>query len=76
MKNENSSNKQTIKRLFKNYKKMDQGFIRQLKSVGFHVERTSKHVKLYYKDKLFICPSSASDHRGGRNLATVICNAI
>lgn len=76
MKNKNSNNKQLIKQLFKNYKKMDRGFIRKLESVGFHVERTSKHVKLYYNDKLFICPASASDYRGGRNLASIICNAI
>lgn len=71
-----TNEKKDIKQLFKNYKKMDRKFMRQLTSYGFEVQRTSKHIKLFYNGKLFICPSSASDYRGGRNLASAICNAF
>lgn len=71
-----TNEKRAIKQLFKNYKRMDRNFRCQLTSYGFEVRRTSKHVKLFYHGRLFICPSSASDYRGGRNLASVICNAF
>lgn len=68
--------KKAIKLLFKNYRRMDHNFISRLTSYGFEVQRASKHVKLFYHGKLFICPSSGSDYRGGRNLASAICNAV
>ena len=68
--------KKTIKQLFKNYKRMDRGLIRKLEHLGFQVRRTPRHVKLYYKNFVFVCPSSCSDYRGGRNFSAVICKTV
>lgn len=71
-----TTEKKEIKQLFKTYKKMDRSFMRQLTRLGFEVRYTSRHIKLMYKGKLFICPSSGSDYRGGRNLASAICSSF
>lgn len=68
--------KQYIKKLFKTYHGMDMKLRRSLEMLGIRVEISKKHIKLYYEDKLFICPRSPSDFRSGRNLATVICHKI
>lgn len=68
--------KKHIKQLFRGYKKMNRDLELKLEALGFKVEHTKKHIKLFYDDQLFICPSSASDFRSGMNLATIICRAI
>ena len=68
--------KKSIKKLFKGYKKMNRDFEQRLEDFGFKIEYTKKHIKLFYENKLFICPSTASDFRSGMNLATIICQEI
>ena len=72
----NSEEKQRIKQLFRNYKKMNRRLTRELESMGFQVKRESRHVKLYYNNLVFVCPSSGSDHRGGRNFSAIICKTV
>lgn len=68
--------KKYIKQLLKGYRRMTKDLEKSLESIGFQVERTKNHVKLFYNGKLFSCPSSASDSRAGMNLATVICREL
>lgn len=68
--------KQTIKTLFKGYRKMSRSMEKDLEALGIHVERTKKHVKLYCDGKLYTISSSASDWRSGANLASVICREM
>lgn len=68
--------RKTVKKLFRGYKKMTRELERSLNEIGIQVEYTKKHIKLYYNGKLFTCATSASDHRAGLNLASVICHAI
>ena len=65
-----------IKKIFKGYKKMNRDMEKKLEDLGFEVEHTKKHIKIFYEGKLFTCPSTASDFRSGMNLATVICRGI
>ncbi|MGN9154663.1 hypothetical protein ACTM9K_13600 [Bariatricus sp. HCP3S3_E12] len=68
--------KKYIKQLLKGYRKMTKDIEVSLEAIGFQVEHTKNHVKLFYNGKLFSCPSTASDFRSGMNLATVICREI
>lgn len=65
-----------VKQLFRGYKKMTRDLEHSLEEIGIQVEYTKKHIKLFYKGKLFTCPSSASDYRSGMNLAAIICHEI
>ena len=49
---------------------------RTLASIGIQAEKRKKHWILRYGNKIFICPSSASDHRSGMNLALEICRTL
>ena len=62
-----------IKQTFKNYRNMTSDVRRTLASVGIQAEKRKKHWVLTYGNKIFICSSSASDHRSGMNLALEIC---
>ena len=65
-----------IKKTFKGYRKMTKSIERTLEELGFTVVHTKSHIKLLYQDKLFLCPTTASDIRSGMNLATIICRTI
>ena len=65
-----------IKQTFKNYRNMTSDVRRTLASIGIQAEKRKKHWILRYGNKIFICPSSASDHRSGMNLALEICRAL
>lgn len=65
-----------VKNLLKNYKKMNKKLERNLESIGIRVETSKKHLKIYCGNKLFICSSSVSDYRSGRNLASMICQEL
>ena len=49
---------------------------RTLASISIHAEKRKKHWILRYGNKIVICPSSASDHRSGMNLALEICRTL
>ena len=68
--------KRYLKNLFRGYRGMTRELEQSLLELGVRVERTRKHIKLYYNDKLFTCPSSPSDARAGLNFATNLCRAI
>ena len=65
-----------IKQTFKNYRNMTSDVRRTLASIGIQAEKRKKHWILRYGNKIFICPSSASDHRSGMNLALEICRTL
>ena len=65
-----------IKQTFKNYRNMTSDVRRTLSSVGIQAEKRKKHWVLKYENKIFICPSSASDQRSGMNLALEICRVL
>lgn len=68
--------RKTIKSLFRGYRKMSSAMEIELIAMGFRVEKTKRHIKLYYNTQLFIVPSTASDSRSGMNTASIICRAI
>lgn len=68
--------KKAIKTMFRGYRKMSASMEVQLIELGFKVEKTKRHIKLYYNSQLFIVPSTASDSRSGMNTASIICRAI
>ena len=61
-----------IKQTFKNYRNMTSDVRRTLASIGIQAEKRKKHWILRYGNKIFICPSSASDHRSGMIIRLVI----
>lgn len=65
-----------IKKIFRGYRKMTKNIERTLEELGFTVVHTKSHIKLFYQDKLFLCPTTASDVRSGMNLASIICRTI
>ena len=60
----------------KNQRNIIKQTFRTLASVGIQAEKRKKHWVLKCGNKIFICPSSASDHRSGMNLALEICRAL
>lgn len=71
-----ADNKETIKRLLKGCKKVDDSLKRKLSDMGFSISKEGRHYKLtYYGDPryLFIMPVTGSDgQHGGKNLASEI----
>lgn len=76
MKQTNKNKKNTIKQIFKNYRNMTADVRRELASIGIQAEKRKKHWILKYGNKIFICPTTASDHRSGMNLALEICRTL
>lgn len=76
MKRIDKNQKNTIKQIFKNYRNMTADVRRELASMGIHAEKRKKHWILRYGNKIFVCPTTASDHRSGMNLALEICRAF
>lgn len=68
--------KRAIKRIFRGYRGMTNSIEKELNDVGVEVQRTKKHVKMYCDGKMYITATSASDHRAGANIASVICRDI
>lgn len=76
MKNTNVSSKETLKLLFKNYRRMDRRLCSQLKKMGIEVEKGKKHWILHVNGNCFTCSSTASDHRAGINLAQSMARCL
>ena len=71
-KKENSPEKQ-LKLLFKNYRHMTPKLQKALTNLGFYVEK-KKHIS---KDNVrFICSSTPSDNRSGKNFVTRLKKAL
>lgn len=68
--------KNMLKQTFKNYRNMTASTKRTLASMGIQAEKRKKHWILKYGNKIFICPTTASDHRAGMNLALEICREL
>lgn len=76
MKNLSQDPKKTLKQIFKNYRRMTAGIKRTLAELGISAEKGRKHWILKYNNRIFVCPSTASDYRGGTNLALEISKAF
>lgn len=71
---------QTIKKrefysVLKDYKKMTKRTENKLNNLGVDIENTANHYKLYYNGQLFILGKTPSDHRAGRNVASLLAKA-
>lgn len=76
MKNISQDPKKTLKQIFKNYRRMTAGIKRTLAELGISAEKGRKHWILKYNDRIFVCPTTSSDCRGGMNLALEISRAL
>ena len=61
--------------ILKDYKKMNKRTKSKLNGLGVEVNKSTNHYKLYYNGQLFILGSSPSDHRAGRNVASLLARA-
>ncbi len=68
--------KKQIEYLFKGYRTMNGRMQRELNSLGIEVIKRKKHWILKVNEKVFSCPSSSSDWRGGLNLAHEIMHSL
>lgn len=73
-KKENSPEKQ-LKLLFKNYRHMTPKLQKALTSLGFSVEK-KKHIVISKDNVHFICSSTPSDNRSGKNFVTRLKKAL
>ena len=78
--NENAENFRTeLKRLLRDYRRMDGRTKRGLEALGFSIEEEGKHHKLTFgcDDRYtFTLPKSGGDHRGGLNAAADISKRL
>ena len=68
--------KKKLELLFKGYRTMDRRMRSGLKDLGIEVTKKRKHWILKVNGKIFFCPSSGSDYRGGLNLAHEIMRVL
>lgn len=68
--------KRQLEHLFKGYRTMNRRMQRELNNLGIEVVKRRKHWMLKINEKVFACPSSGSDWRGGLNLAHEIMHNL
>jgi hypothetical protein len=68
----------TIKHLFKGYRKMTKKLQNELWTLGISVEHKKRHyvLKLHGTNQMFICPCTASDSKSGINLANYLIRTM
>lgn len=68
--------KRQLEHLFKGYRTMNRRMQRELNNLGIEVTKRRKHWILKINEKVFSCPSSSSDWRGGMNIAHEIMHSL
>lgn len=68
-------NEDTLKVMFRDYRRMNPQLKRALEARGFTVVKR-KHWILQYSNQCFILPSSASDHRSGMNFYCILRRSL
>jgi hypothetical protein len=76
---QNQAKKERIKKIFKDYTKMNASIRSELDDLGFTITEEGKHYKAIYQDDsryTFVISKSGSDYRSGMNLASDITKKI
>ena len=71
--------RQEIRELLKDFRSMSPRTRTQLEALGFEVSEDGPHIKLVFLDDpryTFVAPKTGGDHRGGRNLVSVITGKL
>lgn len=70
-----ASNEDTLKIMFRDYRRMNPQLKRALETRGFTIVKR-KHWILQYNNMCFTLPSSASDHRSGMNFYCILRRSL
>ena len=74
---ESTYDENSIKRVFRNYRKMDSKTIKILEANGFSLtKRKRKHWLLLYRGLSFTLPATSSDRRAGMNFYSTLRRSI